>query len=439
MLTSADGPECQNEQLAAQLFCDSRFFIKEVTDLANKRNIVAGEDIFAINGMKLVSKGSQLSSDFHDRLVVHKLLKPLEQSLSIDNPLDAKTIINLVIEEARHVPALAPLYDSPEFLERLLGLLGDLRIPSPLRLRLSVMQESLPALFQHSLTTTVLAMAVGIRGDLSREELRALTLASIFHDIGELFIAPDILSQEHKLSAEERRQIYVHPNIGYLMLNEFHDLPIGTATAVLQHHEQLNGCGYPDRLPADKIGRVSRYLAVAEVVASLIGKQDADKRIRVKMRMNRSKFDETAIAIIYTLFDTASHSPARALDEVSLKTRLPLIASLFKSWDALFKTFSPQEVSSIQTLISRINDLRMLVTEPGFDLSDIDEIMMLADQGDSEICAELSILLEELEWQIRDFSRETERFLFGWKPQVTPRLKDRLDTWFMQVHQFANA
>ena len=47
-----------NERLATQIFCDSRHLIKEVTDLAHKRDIVASEDIYASGGMKPVSKGS---------------------------------------------------------------------------------------------------------------------------------------------------------------------------------------------------------------------------------------------------------------------------------------------------------------------------------------------------------------------------------------------
>lgn len=105
-MISSDIPNDDDAQLATQIFCDSRLFVKEVTDLGNKREIIASEDIFASSGMKLVSKGSRLSSSFHDRLVAHKLLKPIEQSLSIDNPLDAKEIIALTHATARRIPSL---------------------------------------------------------------------------------------------------------------------------------------------------------------------------------------------------------------------------------------------------------------------------------------------------------------------------------------------
>ncbi len=424
------------DQLATRILCDSRLFIKQVTDLARTRKIVAGEDIYSSSGMKLISQGTRLTSNFHDHLVAHKLRKPIEQSLNIDKPLDAKALIHLAHDEAHRVPSLEPLLANPQLLERISEMVGDVEIPHPLGFRCSIMQENHPRLFQHSLVTAMLAMVLGIRGELQPEELRALALASVFHDLGELHIAPCILEPEHRSSSEERRQIYAHPIIGFLILRDFPELPKGAACAVLQHHEQLNGCGYPYRLPANEIVRVSRYLAVAEVAASLLERHGADKRIGVKLRMNRNKYDATAIRIVSELFDKLSFKAKEPLDEVILMTRLSQIGKLFEEWNALRTTLSVGDAASIPVLIGRVNDLRMLVNEHGFDLANIDEILMMAGQGDPVISLELTVLLEELEWQIRDFSRETERFLFSWKPEVSTELKERLDNWFVLLHQF---
>lgn len=434
----AENQNNMQEQLASRTLEDSTVFIKEVTGFANQREVLASEDIYARGGMKLVRKGTHLSPGFYDRLIAHKLLKPIEHLLSIDGALDAKAIISLCYEEASRVPSLAPVLDSPELLERMFGLLGDLKIPAPLSLRLSVMQENRPQLFQHSLIAAMIAMVLGIRGRLPREELRALALASLFHDVGELYIDQAMLSQQHQLSSEERRQIYVHPIIGFLMLRDFPELPKGTARAVLQHHERLNGGGYPYRLPATRIDTVSSYLSVAEVVASLLQRQGADKRISMKMRMNKDKYDATAIAIIGKLFDGPQTLSAKPIDDVFLINRLGQMAKLFNDWNALRKTFSPADVASISTLIERVDSLRMLMIEPGFDESNFEEIMMMANQGDPELCAELTVLLDELEWQFRDFARETERHLFSWNVQATAQLKESLDQWFLQLHQIVS-
>jgi len=94
-------------------------FIKAVTSLADKREVVAREDIYAKGGMKLVSGGSRLSGHHYDRLVAHKLLKPIEQSLCVAGALDANRLLSLVLEKARLIPSLVQRLDQPELLERL--------------------------------------------------------------------------------------------------------------------------------------------------------------------------------------------------------------------------------------------------------------------------------------------------------------------------------
>ena len=84
-------------------------------------------------------------------------------------------------------------------------------------------------------------MVLGIRSNLPQAELHALAMASAFHDLGELCIDQSFFAQGHHMTLEERRHLYVHPITGYLMLRDFTELPKGTAEAVLQHHERLDG------------------------------------------------------------------------------------------------------------------------------------------------------------------------------------------------------
>lgn len=79
---------------------------------------------------------------------------------------------------------------------------------------------------------------------------------------------------------------------------------------------------YPYRLSGDAISAVSRYLAVAEVAASLIEKHGADKRIGMKFRMNKKKYDAGVVALISRLFGSFELPPSEKLDEVYLMTRL---------------------------------------------------------------------------------------------------------------------
>ena len=227
-------------QLALRTLADNKQFVRAVTHYADQHDVSASEDIFSKTGIKLVRKGTQLSGKFYERLVAHKLLKPIEQSLTATDILDASRIVLLAHAEARRVPSLAPLLENAGLIDRMQRLLGDLTIPAPLALKLSVMQVDRPKLFQHSLIVAMLSMVLAARGHLSRDESRALALASIFHDLGEACIDPDILAPQHRFNEDEHRHVYAHPITGYLMLHDFEEMPDEAAIAVLQHHERLD-------------------------------------------------------------------------------------------------------------------------------------------------------------------------------------------------------
>ncbi len=428
----------KNEQdfLAREAISESAPFIKAVTELADKREILASEDIYASNGMKLVSNGARLSGGFYDRLVAHKLLRPIEQSLSLADALDSVRLAALIHDQAGRVPSLSPVLGQPDLREQLFALFGDLNIPAALALKLSVMQEDRPKLFQHGLIAAMISTVLGIRAHLPREELQALALASVFHDVGELCIDPAILATEHHMTSEERRHLYVHPITGFLILRDFPDLPKGTANAVLQHHERLDGSGYPYRLPGEQITVISRYLAVSEVAASLLEKQGADKRINMKLRLNGKKYDVRAIALIGQLFSDAQPPSAQMPDEVQVMTRLAQVGIVFEGWIVLRKTLSSSNAEPLSFLVERVDGMRRMVIEIGFDPCRLGDALAMAGNDNPETGMELTVLLDELEWQFKALSREIERKQPEWHARLPAALKAGFDGWLEQLHQF---
>jgi HD-GYP domain-containing protein (c-di-GMP phosphodiesterase class II) len=424
------------EALARQSLGECAPFLKALSALADKREVLAHEDVFAHGGMKLVSRGTRFSGKFYERLIAHKLLKPIEYSLSVAEALDARAIVALAHEKARLIPSLLPLLAQPELLERLEELLGGLSIPAPLALKLTVMQGEMPALFAHSLISAVIATVLGIRAQLSREEVQALALASILHDIGELYIDPDFLAPGHSMSDGERRFLYVHPLTGYLMLREFSTLPQGTAEAVLQHHERLDGTGYPYHLKGEQISTLARYLAVAEVAASLVARHGADRRIGMRFKMNIKKYDVHAVTLISELFGSAPLSCEKLVDETFLLRRLAQIGKLFEDWIALSHSLSSAESAAMSLLVERMNSLRGLVLEPGYDQCCLEGMLSLPGEVDPEIGLELSVLLDELNWQFHALSRGVERDRSVWGMQIPARHHQRLDEWLAQVRGF---
>ncbi|MCR4298036.1 MAG: HD-GYP domain-containing protein, partial [Gallionella sp.] len=120
----------------------------------------------------------------------------------------------------------------------------------------------------HQVRVADLAEAIAKQMGLSEEQAHAIHLAGVVHDLGKINIPAEILSKPGKITDIEYSLIKVHPQAGYDILKGigFH-WPI--ADMVLQHHERMDGSGYPQGLKGDAILIEARILAVADVVEAI--------------------------------------------------------------------------------------------------------------------------------------------------------------------------
>ncbi len=104
-------------------------------------------------------------------------------------------------------------------------------------------------------------------------ELEQIAVAAILHDIGKRFIPASILAKPGRLKPEEREIIESHPTRGYEELCERPDLEFGQLMMVYQHHERMDGTGFPVSVPRDEIHPWARMLAVADVFDAMTAKR----------------------------------------------------------------------------------------------------------------------------------------------------------------------
>jgi putative nucleotidyltransferase with HDIG domain len=103
---------------------------------------------------------------------------------------------------------------------------------------------------------------------ISREQIEGVSVAGILHDIGKITVSEGILSKPGTLSWLEFELIKTHSQVGYDILKEI-EFPWPVAEIILQHHERMNGSGYPRKLAGDEILLEARILAVADVVQAM--------------------------------------------------------------------------------------------------------------------------------------------------------------------------
>ena len=120
----------------------------------------------------------------------------------------------------------------------------------------------------HEKRVSELAVAIGKKLGLDTDDLRLLRLAATVHDLGKITVPAEILSKPTRLSEAEFAIIKGHSEAGWELL-EPAGLPASVTDAVLQHHERLDGSGYPAGLEDDEIGEFGRIIAVADVVEAM--------------------------------------------------------------------------------------------------------------------------------------------------------------------------
>lgn len=120
----------------------------------------------------------------------------------------------------------------------------------------------------HQKRVAELSSRIGERMGLDDDSIRLLRIAGLLHDIGKISVPGDILNKPGKLSPLEFEMVKTHPSLGYEILKNISYFP-ELAKIVLQHHERLDGSGYPQGLKDGEILLAARILAVADVVEAM--------------------------------------------------------------------------------------------------------------------------------------------------------------------------
>ena len=131
-----------------------------------------------------------------------------------------------------------------------------------------VIEKRDPYTAGHQRRVTDLARAIAQEMGLSEGKRNAIRMAGILHDIGKISIPAEILSKPGRLTEIEFSLLKVHPHMGYDILKEI-DWLYPVPEIVLQHHERMDGSGYPHCLSGEEIMMEARVLGVADVVEAM--------------------------------------------------------------------------------------------------------------------------------------------------------------------------
>ncbi|MCD9022806.1 HD-GYP domain-containing protein [Cohnella silvisoli] len=276
------------------------------------------EDIFNSFGLHVLSKGATLNEKELTRMYQHQIdYIEIEWRPSASSPQP---------EEPAQTPAfnplLRPLYNdaiagAEQLFERALKdgriyeediqesfqpLVENFRAERDVVSLLLMLNSQDDYTYQHSVQVGMLSYYIARWLGWSEEETVRAGKAGFLHDIGKCKIDDVILSKPNKLTDEEFQEIKNHPKFGYDILKNSFDDP-AVALAALQHHERMNGTGYPLGLTSENIHPMARVVAVADVYSAMISSRVySDKRdlLHVLREMYELSFQELDPVITHT-------------------------------------------------------------------------------------------------------------------------------------------
>ena len=152
----------------------------------------------------------------------------------------------------------------------------------------------------HQRRVAELATAIAHEIGLSKERIEDLFVAATLHDAGKIDVPPEILNKPSKLTPLEYQLLQIHPQTGYDIVKSI-NLPWRIAQIILQHHERLDGSGYPRRLEGHAILPEAKILAVADVVDAIMSHRPYHSARGVEAGLaeiekdERSRYDAEAV------------------------------------------------------------------------------------------------------------------------------------------------
>lgn len=119
-------------------------------------------------------------------------------------------------------------------------------------------------LYQHSLNVCVYTTLLGMSHGYSRDELMTLGMGALLHDIGKTQISTDVLKKPGSLTQVEFESMKQHARIGYELLKDEPNLPLLVAHCAFQHHERLDGSGYPRGIKGEEIHDYAKWIGLVD-------------------------------------------------------------------------------------------------------------------------------------------------------------------------------
>ncbi len=393
-------------------------YLDHVVATSQTHEVEVTEDIVAGNGIKLLAKGARVDADVRDRLLAHKLRKPLEGCVQV---------VGGVIP-ARFEPIAEGLLDKHPLLRALCASqrarpvsasLAGLALSLPIQSLLTVYAQHQEDRLSHTVGVAMLTLSLARRllpGEIERH--RVLATAGLVHDVGELYIDPAYLRKGTRLDADQWRHIVTHPLVGHRVLRDMVGAGQAVADAVLLHHERLDSFGYPRGVGGDAFTLDGQILAAAEWLMALAESGSSPlMRAGMAARLVPGEFSPAVLEAVSAAARDVLDVPIELASATPLEEAVPRIVRLaatlrrfhdLRGWIDERTAEAPAGLRTVlETGLQRMLRIQASFSSTGLDAHSPELLLAeLAVLRDPHVYMEIMTMIGELEWRMRELERE---------------------------------
>ena len=392
-------------------------FLQAVVELGARRQVVTSQAIYNAQGTKLLEGGVTVDAGLYERLVSHRLALPLDECVDAKGGVGSADLQTAALATIARWPFFARLAPAGAERNALLDAIERVALPKPVVLHLTMARDMRPALYEHGIQMALLAAYLVKDSGAGRNAIVVAAAAGLLHDLGMLHIDAALLDSSDRLSGDRLRPVYVHPLTAGLLVDRFDAYAKETVRAVVEHHERLDGSGYPRGLTGAAMSPLGRLLALAEVVSAMFDgeRKHPEQRVSLMLRLNPRRYDAGGVAAVHKLLAGAPAPPEADLAQPGpLIARLLQLAAVLAEWSAVSNGLQDDADAdeAQRRLLASLDEqnatLQRMLNDAGCTPKQLHSLSAAMDD-DPALRVELWALAEELLWQLHAAANQLVR------------------------------
>ena len=415
---------------------DEKHFTHAVAELGEQQAVVTAQTIFNTQGAKVLEKGSAINLSLYERLMRHKLSAPLEESVRSATSVGPESLKRSAEHAMRDIPFFGRMAEDEKARKMLLNVIETVPLPDAMAFQLTVARDVRPEIYQHLVRTALTAawLARAPAPSISRYDLQMAAAGGLLHDIGMLHIDPLLLKPEHVLNPDQRRQLYSHPLLSVTLLDRHHQYSRDVVRAVGEHHECLDGSGYPRNLSGDAISPLGKILSLAQVVAAMFGagRNAPEMHLSVLLRMNTHRYDNTmsmqVVGLLKPQLDVMSAEIRRMEDPMGVLRDIDRSLRRWPMDPGSQEGIDAPGREMLDSIARHSGQLRRSLAGVGAVPDQLDQLGK--ERLDDTVLTELTLLTREATWQLRTLASQARR---RWQARPDNKFPPLLGQWLDDV------